>query len=90
MTYRVFISALIVGLIATGNTLQAVLSNGVAPSKWQIWSAVIGGAVLALNDIKSRWTPVEATNIATINLLPQDETTVPDKPKPELTEAGDA
>lgn len=57
MFFRILISALLVGFIAFGNTLQAALSNGQEPTKWQLYSAILGGAVLALNDIKSRITP---------------------------------
>ena len=58
MLFRILISALLVGIVATGNTLQASITNGQPPTKWQIYSAVIGGIVLALNDIKSRITPI--------------------------------
>lgn len=54
---RIIISALLVGFIAFGNTLQAAISNGQEPTKWQIYSAVLGGVILTLNDIKSRLTP---------------------------------
>lgn len=55
--FRVLISALIVGAAAFGNTLQASVSNGQPATSWQIKSALLGGIVLALNDIKSRLTP---------------------------------
>lgn len=58
MLFRILISALLVGSTAFGNTLQAALSNGQQPTKWQVYSAVFGGVVLALNDIKSRITPI--------------------------------
>jgi hypothetical protein len=57
MVFRMLISGLLVGVTAFGNTLQAAISDGSQPTKWQIYSAVIGGAVLMLNDIKSRITP---------------------------------
>ena len=59
MLFRILISALLVGIVATGNTLQAAITNGQPPTKWQVYSAVIGGIVLALNDIKSRITPTK-------------------------------
>ena len=59
MRVGVLISALLVGVAATGNTLQAAIASGQPLTKWQVYSAVIGGSVLALNDIKSRITPVK-------------------------------
>ena len=58
MFFRTLISALVVGFVSFGNTLQAAISNGAEPTKWQLYSAIIGGAILFLNDIKSRITPV--------------------------------
>ena len=60
MTFRVVISAVVVGAIAMGNSLQAAMATGQPLTKWQMWSAVVGGLVLMLNDIKSRLTPPEA------------------------------
>ncbi len=60
MSFRVIISAVVVGAIAMGNSLQAAMATGQSLTKWQVWSAVVGGIVLALNDIKSRLTPPEA------------------------------
>jgi len=54
---RITVSAFIVGFIAFGNTLQAVISTGQEPTKWQMYSAILGGLILAFNDIKSRITP---------------------------------
>ena len=59
MTFRVIISAVVVGAIAMGNSLQAAMATGQSLTKWQVWSAVVGGIVLALNDVKSRITPPE-------------------------------
>jgi len=59
MSFRVIISALVVGAISIGNTLQAAMSGTTEITRWQIYSAVIGGIVLMLNDIKSRLTPPE-------------------------------
>ena len=58
MFFRTLISAILVGTVAIGNTLQTAMIDGQQPTKWQIYSAVIGGIVLALNDIKSRITPI--------------------------------
>lgn len=55
--FRVFISALLVGCVTTGNAIQVVLQDGKPPSKWQLYSAVLGGMLLFLNDIKSRLSP---------------------------------
>ena len=60
MSFRVIISALVVGAIAMGNSLQAAMATGLPVTKWQAWSAIVGGIVLMLNDIKSRLTPPEA------------------------------
>lgn len=59
MSFRVIISAVVVGAIAMGNSLQAAMATGQSLTKWQVWSAVVGGIVLALNDVKSRITPPE-------------------------------
>lgn len=61
MSFRVIISALVVGAIAIGNSLQLALSNGTNITRWQVYSALIGGTVLMLNDIKSRLTPPEGS-----------------------------
>jgi len=58
--FRTFISALLVGVVSFGNTLQTAVSTGQAPTEWQFYSAVIGGVVLFLNDIKSRITPTNS------------------------------
>ena len=55
--FRVFISALLVGCVTTGNAIQVVLQDGKAPSKWQLYSALLGGVLLFLNDVKSRLSP---------------------------------
>jgi ABC-type uncharacterized transport system permease subunit len=62
---RTMISSLIVGFVAFGNTLQAAVSGGQEPTRWQIYSAVIGAVVLMLNDVKSRITPATADNVQT-------------------------
>ena len=59
MSFRVIVSAAVVGFIAMGNSLQASIATGQPLTKWQVWSAVIGGIVLSLNDVKSRLTPPE-------------------------------
>jgi ABC-type uncharacterized transport system permease subunit len=58
MLFRNLISALLVGFVAFGNTLQVSISNGQEPTKWQFYSALLGGIMLAFNDIKSRITPI--------------------------------
>ena len=60
MSFRVAISALVVGVIAMGNSLQASMSTQQPLTKWQVYSAIIGGIVLMMNDIKSRLTPPES------------------------------
>ena len=62
MFFRTLISSLLVGIVSTGNSLQIGMANSQPPTKWQIYSAVIGGVVLALNDIKSRITPTKNGN----------------------------
>lgn len=62
MFFRTLTSALLVGVVAFGNTLQTAVSGGQPPTKWQIYSAIIGGIVLFLNDIKSRMTPTKNGN----------------------------
>ena len=57
--FRSAISVIVVGAISIGNSVQIALSSDVPLTKWQIWSAVIGGTLLMLNDVKSRLTPVE-------------------------------
>ena len=59
MSFRVIISAVVVGSIAMGNSLQVAIATGQSLTKWQVWSAIIGGIVLMLNDVKSRITPPE-------------------------------
>jgi biotin transporter BioY len=54
---RVVVSALMVGMVATGTSLQLLLQNGNLPTKGQIQAALLSGLVLALNDVKSRLTP---------------------------------
>ncbi len=80
MTYRVFISALIVGIVAAGNNLQTILQTSSAPTKWQIISIVTGGVVLALNDIKSRITPPETPANVTVKEVIGTVLTSHDKP----------
>lgn len=58
MLFRTLVSALLVGFVSFGNTLQTAVSNGEQPTKWQVYSAILGGVILFLNDIKSRITPV--------------------------------
>lgn len=55
--FRVLISALIVGCLTTGTAIQMTLQDGKPPSKWQLYSAILGGTLVFLNDIKSRITP---------------------------------
>lgn len=64
ISYRTAISALIVGIISAGNNLQTILQTSSAPTKWQMISIIVGGVVLALNDIKSRVTPPELPKAA--------------------------
>ena len=62
MIFRTLISALLVGAVTFGNTLQTAVSGGQPPTKWQVYSAAVGAAVLFLNDIKSRITPTKNGN----------------------------
>lgn len=62
MSFRVIISALVVGAISIGNNLQSIMSASITITRWQVISAMIGGVVLMLNDIKSRLTPPEVAN----------------------------
>lgn len=55
--FRTLTSAILVGTISIGNSLQIAFSGSQEPTEWQLYSAVIGGVVLFLNDIKSRLTP---------------------------------
>lgn len=66
---RLSISAIIVAFISFGNTIQASISGlqpGQEPTKWQIYSAIIGGIVLGLNEIKSRLTPSPTREVAIV------------------------
>ena len=64
MTFRVIVSALVVGAISIGNSIQSALSSGGPASRWQVYSALIGGIILMLNDIKSRLTPPETADVS--------------------------
>ena len=72
MTFRILISALVVGAISIGNSLQSALSSGISLTKWQVYSSVIGGIILMLNDIKSRLTPTETKEIPLIPMPPNN------------------
>ena len=61
---RTSVSALVVGAVAVGDTLQTAMTSGQPVTKWQVWSAILGGAVLMLNDVKSRLTPTESVQTA--------------------------